>query len=49
MDLGKHTNRTHRDNQKHFHFPDVSQINEMIGNFPDISAKSGTVGKQQNP
>ena len=34
-------------NRERFYFPDASQISAMIGDFPDISAKSGTVGHQK--
>ena len=39
---------TNRENRKRFYFPDASQISAMIGDFSDMSAKSETVGKQQN-
>ena len=40
---------TNRENRERFYFPDASQISAMIDDFPDVSAKTGTVGKQQNP
>ena len=36
---------TNRENRERFYFPDASQI----GDFPDISAKSGTFANSMNP
>ena len=39
---------TNRENRERFYFPDASQISAMIRDFPDISAKSGTIATYEN-